>query len=149
MAKGKQTSAKDKAKVIEEKIKNPSLSTRDIEKETWVNNRTAARILKDDLSHVVAESEHIAKLIDLNQSIIDSWKLVIAKEVWKVANGEWIALNSMNDVKALSSILEDAFKQNQLVKGLATGRLEVNPIESILSDLWNKDISLLWTNQKK
>jgi len=106
----KQTSSEDKARVIEAKINNPDLSTRDIEKQTWVNYRTSARVLQKDLSQVVSQSETIKKLIDDNNRILNiTWNLMLDKlESW-----DKVSIRDLKDVR------DFAIKQNTLV-GITT-----------------------------
>jgi hypothetical protein len=73
--KGKRTDADSIAKVLEAKINNPDLSSRDLMEETGVNYRTTARIIENELSQVVSQSSRIASLIDTNnnlQSLVDA-----------------------------------------------------------------------------
>lgn len=81
----KRTSSEDKAEVISAKLNNPDLSNRDIEEKTGVNYRTTARIINNDLSQVVSQSEVIARMIDDNNKILDiTWKLLLQKlEDWE------------------------------------------------------------------
>ena len=107
MSKGKTTSSINKAKVIQEKIANPDNSLRDLEKKTWVNYRTVWRTIKQDLSQVVTQSEHIANLIDTNQEILNiTWDEIMNRlvdEDWKIRFDDLIKAKDL------------AFKQNHLI----------------------------------
>lgn len=120
MAKGKKTSIKDKAKVIQAKILDPNKSTRDIEQETWVNYRTNARIIEEDLSQVVTESQAIAKMIDDNEEIL----LLTGKEIKRKLT-EWILSDS-----SIVASRKLALEQNRLVQWEATSREELNIVDS-------------------
>lgn len=103
---GKRTSSDDKAKVIEAKINNPDLSTRDIEKKTWIKHNTASRILNKDLKQVWTQTDTIAKLIDTNNNILNlTWDLVLEKL------HKWESVNIQDIMRARDL----AFKQNALV----------------------------------
>ena len=128
MARGKKTSSEDKAKVISKKIENPDLSLRDIEKETGVNRQTTSDIIKDDLPEVLTSSDKTIELVDVNISIITNGKKVLEKIVKELAekpDESKVKINNMSDAKSLSSVLEDAFKQNQLLTWWATERFEL------------------------
>jgi len=107
MAKWKTTSLADKAKVIAAKVNDPWKSTRDIEKETWVNYSTASRVIKQDLQQVATKSEHIAKLIDDNNRILEiTWWMLIDK----LENWEKVRIDEIIKSRDL------ALKQNKLVE---------------------------------
>ena len=128
MARGKRTSSEDKAKVISKKIENPDLSLRDIEEHTNVKKSTAKDILDNDLEEVRTSSDKMIDLVNVNISILANWKKVIERIVKDVADNpetSKIQINWMQDVKSLSSIIEDAFKQNQLLTWGATERVEL------------------------
>lgn len=103
----KTTTSKDKAKVIQAKISNPDLSTRDLEEKTGVNYRTTSRIINDDLSQVVSQSETIAKMIDDNNEILNlTWWLLLSKlKAWESVRIEEIIKSR-----------DLALKQNKLVE---------------------------------
>lgn len=107
MARWKQTSSQDKAKVIEAKINNPDLSLRDLEEKTGVNHMTSSRIINEDLWQVVTQSEVIAKLLDDNDEIMNlTWWLVLDK----LKNWESVRLDELLKARDL------AFKQNTLAR---------------------------------
>jgi len=97
-----------KAKVIEEKLNNPDKSLRSIEKETWVNYSTAWKIIKKELPKLATQSEHIAKLIDDNQEILNiTWNEIVKRlvdEEWKIRFDDLIKAKDL------------AFKQNHLIE---------------------------------
>ena len=104
---GKKTSSEDKTKVIRAKIGNPDLSTRDIEKVTWIPHETNAKIIREDLAQVCTQSETIAKMIDDNNKILNlTWWLLLDK------------LNAWESVR-IDEIIKSrdlALKQNKLVE---------------------------------
>ena len=133
MARGKKTSSELKAEVISSKIQNPDLSLRDIEKKTWVSKSTGKDILDNDMQEVRTSSDKITDLVDVNISIMVDWKKVIAKIVSDLADDSKessVVINGMSDVRSLSSVLEDAFKQNQLLTWWATERQEVIELDT-------------------
>ena len=137
MARWKQTSSEDKAKVISKKIENPDLSLRDIERETGVNRQTTSEIIKEDLPQVLTSSDKILNLVDVNIEIMNDGKEIIKNIVRDIKqNKDWgIKINWMQDVKSLSSIIEDAFKQNQLLTWGATERFELPELNELQKQL--------------
>lgn len=126
MARGKRTSSEDKAKVISKKIENPDLSLRDIERETGVNRQTTSDIIQEDLPEVLTSSDKVLNLVNVNIEIMNDGKEIIKKIVREIKDDSWsVKINWMQDVKSLSSIIEDAFKQNQLLTWGATERFEL------------------------
>jgi len=117
MPRWKTTSSEDKAKVIEAKLNNPDLSTRDIEKQTWVEHTTTSRILKNDMQQIATQSETITKLIDDNNKILNiTW----IKLLEKLADEEWkIRLDELTKARDL------AFRQNELTKAMENPDKEV------------------------
>jgi len=129
---GKKTSSEDKAKVISSKIANVDNSLRDIEKETGVNYWTVKDILDKDLPEVLTSSNKTINLVDVNIDIMTTWKDIILKEIKNLGKWEWeVKIRSVNDIKSLSSTLEDAFKQNQLLKWDATENIKVNDYRNL------------------
>ena len=108
MSKWKQTSAQDKANVINAKIENPDLSTRDIEEKTGVNYSTASRVIKTDLQQLATKSERIAELVDINMEIIIDWKKLLLEDVKTRERKSW------NDNWIVDRIVENSVKQNEL-----------------------------------
>lgn len=100
-------SSNKKAKVIEEKLNNPDKSLRSIERSTWVNYSTVWKIIKQELPKVATQSEHIAKLIDNNQEILNiTWDKIVKRlvdEEWKIRFDDLIKAKDL------------AFKQNHLL----------------------------------
>lgn len=139
MPRGKQTSSEDKAKVISKKIENPDLSLRDIERETGVNYVTTKEILDKDLWNVLTSSNKLVKLVDTNIEIMNDGKEIIKRIVQDIKNNRdgGIKINGMQDVKSLSSIIEDAFKQNQLLTWGKTEdvKLDIDFSQATLEDL--------------
>lgn len=91
---GKKIDVETKARVIEEKINNPDLSSRDIEEITWVDHTTITHILNKDFQQVSTESERIAAAIDRNdnlQVLADVWIDKLTKE-WDVRVSELVSV---------------------------------------------------------
>jgi hypothetical protein len=71
-------------------------------------------------------------LVDVNIDIMTTWKDIILKEIKNLGKWEWeVKIRSVNDIKSLSSTLEDAFKQNQLLKWDATENIKVNDYRNL------------------
>jgi predicted transcriptional regulator len=119
MTRGKQTDAEIKALVIEAKVNNPDLSSRDIaELLKWVvSYDTICDILNKDLPQVATQSSRIASLIDTNNNI---QSLTDALIVQKLASKEEVIRLS-----ELTSLRDSTFKQNQLLTGKNTENAEI------------------------
>lgn len=137
MAMWKKTDAKTKAKILEKKINNPDLSTRDIAKDIWgINNTTVNDIINTHLPQLPTDSQAVAKLIDTNnnlQSLADN----LLKE-WIIAKDEKVT------PWHLVSLRESTFKQNQLLTGKPTDiqdvkfkDLEWKPLSELLEYINN------------
>jgi hypothetical protein len=91
------------------------------------------------MDEVVTSCNKTTDLLNVNLSIIEEWKNIILKEIQNLGKWKWdVKIRSVNDLKSLSSTLEDAFKQNQLLKWDATEN--VNLIWDVLTEIqWMKD----------
>jgi len=126
MARGKKTSSEKIVEVLTAKLINPDLSTRDIEVETWVPYNTVSTILNTE-SEQVWTKEKKNELFDANLDIINIWteKIRIAM---RLLNPETI-----RDTKEYQTIIDTAFKQNQLIEWKAT--INVWGIGAILAEI--------------
>lgn len=124
------------------KIKNPDLSSRDIEKETWVDHSTVTRILDKELQHI-ATNDKAQELYTKNLEILSEGKRIITEEIKKIGKAWGVKITSVNDIRSLSSTLEDAFKQNQLLSGKPTDNVVVNELDEKQKELIAK--RFLWT----
>ena len=130
---GKKTDSKTKKEIIEKKLNNPDLSSRDIEKALgWiVSNDTVCDVIKDDLPQVATESQRIANLIDTNNNLQSLADAMIAL---KIKSGE-----ESIKLSELVSLRDSTFKQNQLVKWSATENIWIISISAIIQDIqWIK-----------
>jgi hypothetical protein len=119
---GKKTSAEIKAMVIALKVKNPSMSSRDIateiSRELWdVSNDTVCDILNEDLPQVATESQAIANLLDTNNELQSLADLAIKKKI--------LAWEESIRISELVSLRESTFRQSQLIQGKSTDNSEV------------------------
>ena len=123
MATGKKTSSEDIANVLASKLWNPDNSLRDIREETGVNHQTVSDILEENLNEALTSSDKVKTLFDMNVEIINTatQKVLTAVQL----------LNPLriSEAKEMQSIVETAFKQNQLLSGKATDRIEVNELD--------------------
>ena len=105
---GKKTDTSIKTQIIEEKLKDPGLSSRDIaNKIWWVSNDTVCDIINKDLPQVATQSEVISKMIDDNNKILNlTWKLLLEK----LENWEKVRIDEVIKSRDL------ALKQNKLVE---------------------------------
>lgn len=117
--------SKDKAKVITSKVADPDKSLRQIEKETWVNYSTAWKIIKQNLPKLATHSEEMARLVDLNTEIINLGKKRLMEDIKSAEVKSWTDRASMN------KIIDDAFKQSQLITWWNTENIQNKNIEMI------------------
>lgn len=119
--KGKKTSSEKIVAVVTAKIANPDLSSRDIEEQVWdVDHSTVSRILDNDLQQLATSSEKVNELFEYNMQIIKEW----AK---KLANSMGIFTPAdIREAKDYQSILDVAFKQNQLLQWKATDNVKIS-----------------------
>jgi len=118
MAKGKKTNPEKIAAVINNKIANPDISLRDLEKETGVKKDTANNIIKEEIESIDS-LDTVKKLVDLNT------ELIIMGRERILADAKSRPINSWSDNKQFDSIVETAFKQNQLLGGGVTENVGV------------------------
>ena len=135
--KGKKTSIQDKVKVIEAKINNPNISTRDIEKETGVSYRTTARIIDEELAQIGTESKAMADLIDRNNNLLAEADKLIAKKIEETPDEV--------RVSELVSVKKSTFEQNRLIQGESTSNIDIG---SNLTDEQMEKLHKLWANGK-
>lgn len=65
-------------------------------------------------------------MIDTNIKIIQEWKKIILQEIQKINQKKgWVKILTVQDIKSLSSTMEDAFKQNQLLTWANTENTEI------------------------
>lgn len=113
--KWKRTSSEKIAQVITAKIANPDLSSRDIEKQIGdVDHSTVTRIIDKDLQQVATLSTKTRDLYDINLDII-----ITASEKVSTAM-KFMSPEKISEAKDMQSIVETAFKQNQLLQGKDT-----------------------------
>lgn len=131
----KKTTSELKAKVISKKIENPDLSLRDISEKTNLNYQTVSDIMKKEMPKILTSSDKTRDLLNVNLSIIEEGKRIIQEEIKKIWRWEWkVKINSLNDIKTLSSTLEDAFKQNQLLSQKPTEIVNINDLKNISTE---------------
>jgi len=107
----KGTNIKVKAKVLEEKINDISMSSRDIAKKLKeegleVSNDTVCDIINNELPQVATQAKNVITLIEVNDNLQSQADTLLAKIL---SSGEEIKVSD------LVSVRESAFKQNQLL----------------------------------
>lgn len=125
MARWKKTSSKKIAEVVTQKLKKPDKSIRDISKETDISKSTVADILSQKADKLRTSSDYTQKLVDTNIKILQKWKEIILEELEKLNTEKGVKINSVADIKSLSSTMEEAFKQNQLLVWANTENTEI------------------------
>ena len=122
----KKTSSEKIAEVVTEKLKKPDSSLKDLSKKTGLNKQTVSDILKKEWRKVLTSSDYSKKLIEENIQIINfSSRIVRTKLAMLTDNIDAIAFLTSQDIKALSSIADTSFKQNQLLTGNSTENNEI------------------------
>jgi hypothetical protein len=128
MAQGKRTSEETRAKVVELKMWNPELSSRDIAKELEgteyeVSNDTVCDII-NSLPHLATSIEWVEQIKRLD-TIIWGIEAITSKLVNKLQLQEEI---SVNDVKQLNDIAKTNFDRRQLLSWKETSRVKVETV---------------------
>ena len=116
MVRGKKTDSEIKALVIEAKVNNPDLSSRDIADllEWVVSYDTVCDILNKDLPQVATKSDRIAILIDRNNNL---QSLADARIQSMLSSGETVVRLS-----ELTWLRDSTFKQNQVIEMAGKGK---------------------------
>lgn len=125
MARWKKTSSEKIAQVVVKKIKKPDKTLREIWKEVWLWKSTVWEILNKKADKLWKSSDFTQKLVDVNMKILQKWKEIILLELNKINSENWVKINSVADIKSLSSTMEEAFKQNQLLNWWNTENSEI------------------------
>lgn len=118
MARGKKTDSETRANIMSKKIENPDLSTRDIAKDVWISHNAVNEILKE-IPEVITSNDKTIELVNVNLEIIKKGKKLIEKSIGT------LPMEKYSDLSQLSKVIEDAFKQNQLLTGQATENVNV------------------------
>lgn len=124
--KGKKTSSEKIVEVLTAKLVNPDLTLRELEEQTWVSRSTVDRAISDELGKVGSESKK-NELFDANLDIINTWVAKIRLAMKRLDP------ETIRDTKEYQTIVDTAFKQNQLIEGKAT--VNVNVLSDVLRDI--------------
>lgn len=125
MPRWKKTSSVKIAEVVTEKLKKPDKTIREIAKETKVSKSTVWEILVKEAPKLWTSSDYTQKLVDTNIEILENWKKIILEELKRINKKNWVKITSVKDIKNLSSTMQEAFKQNQLLTGNSTENNEI------------------------
>ncbi len=125
MPRWKKTKSKKIAEVVNEKLKKPDKTIREIAKETKVSKSTVWEILVKEAPKLWTSSDYTQKLVDTNIKILQKWKEIILKELQRINKKNWVKITSVKDIKNLSSTMQEAFKQNQLLTWNNTENTEI------------------------
>lgn len=132
--KWKKTSSEKIVAVVTAKIANPDASLRDITKLTDVNPETVSDILEDEMPWLLTSSDKKNVLFETNVEIINTGaeKVLLAMQT--------MTPEKISEAKDMQSIVETAFKQNQLLTG---GKTDNIGIEVVSEEDKKKLLSLL------
>ena len=112
----KKTPIKKISEIAEKKINEPSLSAKDIADSVWVSERTASRVIKEELANIGESSKCVADIIDKNN------RLISKAEVWmEEMIDDKDTKVSFRDLVAMHAEL---FDQNQLVQWKSTENID-------------------------
>lgn len=125
MPRWKKTKSKKIAEVVNEKLKKPDKTIREIAKETKVSKSTVWEILVKEAPKLWTSSDYTQKLVNTNIKILQKWKEIILKELQRINKKNWVKITSVKDIKNLSSTMQEAFKQNQLLTWNNTENTEI------------------------
>lgn len=125
MARWKKTSSAKIAEVVTKKLIKPDKSVRDIAEETNVSKSTVWEILVKEAPKLWTSSDYTQKLVNTNIKILQKWKEIILKELQRINKKNWVKITSVKDIKNLSSTMQEAFKQNQLLTWNNTENTEI------------------------
>ena len=139
MAQGRKIDAEAKAKVVLAKLIDPqNKSTRDIAEDTWLWKSTVADILKEssEVLDTLDTSGKAKELFDYNLEIINEWAKKVAIAMKTMTPKE------IKEAKDMQSIIDTAFKQNQLIGGKATSivKLDVSEMSEKELDEYRRDV---------
>lgn len=73
--------AKNKAKIIKERIENPLQTTRDIAKKIWLDHSTVAKLDKE-LPQITTKSQDILEICKTDFEIVRLWQKEINRRLW-------------------------------------------------------------------
>lgn len=101
-----------------EKLLNPNLPDQELMRLTGASHRLIKKIINHwiTMSDTVTEEE----LKQMNEKILAKWKQKILDSI------EEIDAHNFRDLKALSWILDESFKQNRLLEGKSTGNIWIS-----------------------
>ncbi len=125
MPRWKKTKSKKIAEVVTKKLKKPDKTIREIAKETKISKSTVWEILVKEAPKLWTSSDYTQKLVDTNIKILQKWKEIILKELQRINKKNWVKITSVKDIKNLSSTMQEAFKQNQLLTWNNTENTEI------------------------
>lgn len=94
------------------KLNNPNLTDIELMKLTWATQRLVNKI--NNYWITMNDIEKQKQLVQLNEQIIMLWNERLLREIEKMP------AFSFKDLKALSGIVDDVFKQNRLLTGQST-----------------------------
>lgn len=134
---GKKTDIETKAKIAEMRITKWMLWT-DIADELGINERTVQRVIENEVSEVVAESDLIQWIIkDAVEASKVMWEitLTMAKDI---KNRQlWEANPTTDEIRTLNATVAEWFKRSQLLQGKATEN--INFVWDVLQEIqWLK-----------
>lgn len=128
----KKTDIETKAKIIEAKVWNPDLSTRDIEEITWADHSTISRVLDKDLQQLATESERLARIIDNDLESIENMSEITKRFTKEIKAKEEL---ERADIDTANRTTESAFKRSQLLQGRATEKFDFTSLDESQAQL--------------
>ena len=127
MAQGKKTNAKTIADTISDKMANPEASSREIAQGKNISHVTVLEILKEEAPELLTTSTEAKTLLEYNLSIIAEGARKIELAMKRLDP------ETIRDTKEYQTIVDTAFKQNQLIEWKAT--VNVNVLWDVLKEI--------------
>ena len=115
---GKRIDIEQRVAIGVAKLNNPNLTSREIAEELNTSKSTVARVIDEDLGKV-GTTELWKSLYDTNLEIINIWVEKVRIAMLRLDP------ENIRDAKEMQSIVEVSFKQNQLIQGKATDKVEL------------------------
>jgi len=94
------------------KLNNPKITNKELMQLTWASQRLIANI--NNYWITMSNSDKQKEFIEMTEEIMNLWHKRLLREI------ETLPVFKMQDLKALSGIVDDVFKQNRLLTGQST-----------------------------
>jgi len=110
-------------KVATELLKDPLLTTREIQKKTWISKSTVANYINNDLDTLGLKSDFVLQVTDNDKIIIQDAQFINMFALWKIKKSmedDSNYLIELRDAKIVSDIARESTARYSLFKWNAT-----------------------------